>query len=100
MTTASTAGGAVSSQRKASAHTELSDEEEKTVDPEEVDEVDEDSEEEYKEGGSQKYISPIEVRDHIERLWNKEHELLGLIYGRFDRTQPFKTDSMGFKQFF
>ena len=52
MTTASTAGGAQSqSQRKASANTELSNEEE-AEDQEEVDELDEDSEEEYKEGGS------------------------------------------------
>lgn len=30
------------------------------------------SEEEYKEGGPQKYITPIEVQDHIRKLWSVE----------------------------
>lgn len=38
------------------------------VDSEEGD-GDEESEEEYKEGGSQKYITPLEVEDHIKKLW-------------------------------
>ena len=36
------------------------------------------------EGGAQKYITPIEVRDHLKKLWKKEENLLGLIYGRYD----------------
>ena len=99
-TNASTQGEA---QRKSSAHTEpeeLSDieETEANEDTTVVNGIDsESSEEEYKEGGSQKYISPIEVQDHIKKMWAKEGELLGLMYGRFDRTQPFRTNTMGFK---
>ena len=95
--TASTAAG----QRKGSAATEpdqlSQDSDEEMNDADEVDEKEESSEEEYKEGGSQKYISPIEVQDHIRRLWSKEIELLGLMYGRFDRHAPFRTDTSGNK---
>ena len=56
---------------------------------------DESSEEEYKEGGSQKYITPIEVEDHIKKLWNKEYELLGLMFGRFSAEEPNQTESQG-----
>lgn len=98
-TNASTQGG-----RKSSAHTEpeeLSDIDEAEANNEDATVVagvdSESSEEEYKEGGSQKYISPIEVQDHIRKLWAKESELLGLMYGRFDRSQPFRTNTMGFK---
>ena len=103
---ASTAGGAAS-QRKSSAATEPEELSELSGNSAEVVEVDQDaaansesSEEEYKEGGAQKYITPIEVQDHIKKLWNKELELLGLIYGKFDPKKPFNTDTMGYKQFF
>ena len=100
---ASTAGGA-NSQRKSSAATEPEELSELSGDSAEVVEVDpadsESSEEEYKEGGAQKYITPIEVQDHIKKLWGKELELLGLIYGKFDPKKPFNTDTMGYKQFF
>lgn len=52
-------------------------------------------EEEYKEGGPQKYITPIEVRDHIRKLWAADEELLSLMYGRFDRSRSNQTDTMG-----
>lgn len=58
-------------------------------DIDEVDEEDESSEEEYKEGGPQKYISPIEVQDHIKRLWAKNSHILNLMYGRFDKSKDF-----------
>lgn len=61
---------------------------------------DEESEEEYKEGGAQKFITPIEVEDHMRKLWAADEQLLGLIYGRFDPQCPFKTNSSGYKQFF
>ena len=75
-------------------------EEEEIKEEEDEEDDDESSEEEYKEGGSQKFITPIEVQDHIRKLWNKESQLLGLMYGRFDQSKPFETDTMGFKQFF
>jgi len=31
----------------------------------------------------QKYMQPLEVKYHIEKLWEKEKGLLSLIYGRF-----------------
>lgn len=40
--------------------------------------------EEYREGTAQQYITPLEVRDHIIKLWDKEHELLGLLFGKFN----------------
>lgn len=48
--------------------------------------MEEEDEEEEKGGdasGKQKYISPIEVKDHIKRFWEKERELLELIFGRY-----------------
>lgn len=59
--------------------------------------------EEYKEGGQQKYISPVEVRDHINRLWRKEGDLLNLVYGKFEPAgpnKPFETTSLGVQLFF
>ena len=61
---------------------------------------DESSEEEYKEGGSQKYITPLEVEDHVRRLWGTESALLGLMYGRFASEAANQTDTQGFQQFF
>ncbi len=43
-------------------------------------------------------ISPIEVEDHIKRLWTKESALLELIYGRYYPNidgEPFVNDSLG-----
>lgn len=40
------------------------------------------------------------MQDHIRKLWTKEIALLGLMYGKFDRRAPLKTDTMGYKQFF
>ena len=55
------------------------------------------SEEELIEGGAQKYITPIEVRDQLRKMWKKEECLLGLIYGKYDPSQPLHFDSLGFK---
>lgn len=58
-----------------------------------------DIDEEFKEGGSQKYISPIEVMEHINKLWNKEKDILNLMYGKFEpinvTSGPFETQSLG-----
>lgn len=62
--------------------------------------------EEFDEGdnsGKQKYISPIEVKDHIKKLWAKEKDLLDLIFGRFIATgthEPYQSDSFGPNMFF
>ena len=52
--------------------------------------VEDDIDEEFKEGGQQKYISPIEVKEHIEKLWRKEGDLLNLMYGKFE---PLEADT-------
>ena len=59
--------------------------------------------EEYKEGGQQKFASPTEVKDHIEKLWKKEGDLLNLIYGKFEPIsdgKPFEITSLGSQIFF
>jgi hypothetical protein len=33
-------------------------------------------------------------------MWSKEHELLGLMFGKYDPSMPNQTDSLGYKQFF
>lgn len=53
----------------------------------------ESSEEEYKEGTAQKYISPIEVEDHLKKLWKLEHKLLGLMFGRFCHSESNQTET-------
>lgn len=40
--------------------------------------------EEFREGTPQKYITPMEVNDHITKMWAKEKALLDLMYGRID----------------
>ena len=58
-----------------------------------------DIDEEFKEGGSQKYISPIDVMAHINKVWNKEKDILNLMYGKFEpinvTSGPFETQSLG-----
>ena len=56
--------------------------------------------EEFKEGTPQKYITPIEVMDHLIKLWNKESAMLDLLYGRVDMKKEGHADSLGFSQFF
>ena len=87
VTNASTAGGAHSrkqsqGEKSLTAATEQA--------SEAVSEPSEESsdDEEYKEGTAQQFITPIEVRDHIQKLWNKEHELLGLLFGKYDPSKP------------
>lgn len=46
----------------------------------------------------QKMLSAIEVKDHIVKLWNKERELLDLMFGRYYPVvdgEPFVADSLG-----
>lgn len=59
------------------------------------------------EGGElpsiQQIISPIEVKDLIEKLWRKEKALLDLMYGRYYPSvegEPYVSDSLGAKMFF
>lgn len=101
-TNASSAGGHSTAQRKASANTDMDDllSQEDQEEIEEVGEVDESSEEEYREGGAQKFITPIEVEDHMRKLWAADEQLLGLIYGRFDRKCVNETNTSGYRQFF
>lgn len=51
--------------------------------------------EEFKEGTPQKYITPIEVKDHLAKMWSKEGNLLNLLYGRVDINSESYSDSMG-----
>ncbi len=30
-----------------------------------------------------KQLTPLEIKDHIEKLWNAEKDLLDLIYGKY-----------------
>lgn len=50
--------------------------------------MDDGIEEEFKEGGSQKYISPQEVKDHLEKMWIKDGDLLSLMYGKYESIVP------------
>ena len=48
-------------------------------------------------------LSAIEVRDHIDKLWRAEGELLNLMYGRYYPVvagEPYVSDSLGPKMFF
>lgn len=48
-------------------------------------------------------LSAIEVRDQIEKLWNKERELLDLMFGRYypaKEGEPYVSDSLGPRMFF
>lgn len=72
------------------------------IDEVEEEEEDEDMEEEIA-SGQQKMLTAQEVKDHIERLWAKEKNLLDLIYGRYHPIvdgEPYVSDSLGPKMFF
>lgn len=48
-------------------------------------------------------MTPIEVKDQIEKLWAKEKDLLELIFGKYYPVadgEPFASDSLGPKMFF
>ena len=48
-------------------------------------------------------ISPIEVKDHIEKLWAKEKDLLDIFFGRYYPVldgEPYVSDSLGPQMFF
>jgi len=63
----------------------------------------EDEEEEEELPSNQQIISPIEVKDFIEKLWRKEKQLLDLMYGRYYPViegEPYVSDSLGAKMFF
>ena len=63
----------------------------------------EDEEEDEELPTNQQIISPIEVKDFIEKLWRKEKQLLDLMYGRYYPViegEPYVSDSLGAKMFF
>ena len=109
MSQATTAGG-LGENRKISSHTEpdhtlqddMNEETKEFTVIKNADSDEESSEEEYKEGGSQKFITPNDVEKHLKKLWESEHELLGLMYGRFDptKTEDNKIETQGVCQFF
>lgn len=46
---------------------------------------------------------PLAIKDHIEKLWAKEKDLLDLIFGKYCPTQDgsaFESDSLGAQMFF
>jgi len=45
-------------------------------------------------------VTPIEVIDHIRKLWKNEEALLNLMYGKVDTKSDTYADSMGLDQFF
>lgn len=87
-TNASTVGGGALSRKQSQGEKSLTAATEQVS--EAVSELAEESsdDEEYKEGSAQQFITPIEVRDHIEKLWNKEYELLGLLFGKYNPSKP------------
>jgi hypothetical protein len=63
----------------------------------------EDSDADEELPSNQQIISPIEVKDLIEKLWRKERDLLGLIYGKYQPVadgEPYVNDTLGAKMFF
>ena len=77
----------------------------KTTQSEKSEDIYEDEEEEEDEElpSNQQIISPIEVKDLIEKLWRKEKPLLDLMYGRYypvAEGEPLVSDSLGAKMFF
>ena len=65
--------------------------------------IDQDADEEFQEGSQQKYISPIEVKGHIDKLWKVDGDLLDLVFGKFVPLAPgerFETQSLGAQVFF
>ena len=66
-------------------------------------EIDDGLDEEFKEGGTQKYISPQEVKDHLEKTWRKEGDLLNLMYGKYEpvaQGERREVQSLGVPMFF
>ena len=52
---------------------------------------------------SQIMLTPLEVKDHIYQLWQREKELLSLMYGRYYPSidgEPYVNDSLGPQMFF
>ena len=69
----------------------------------EFDDIYEDEEENEELPSNQQIISPIEVKDYVEKLWRNEKELLDLMYGRYYPVtdgEPYVSDSLGAKMFF
>lgn len=65
--------------------------------------VDDGIDEEFKDGPGQKFITPQEVKDHLERAWRKEADLLNLIYGKYappSAGERFEVQSSGVNMFF
>ena len=48
-------------------------------------------------------LNPLEVKDHIERLWAKDSEILSLIFGKYYPTvegEEFVNETLGPNMFF
>jgi hypothetical protein len=70
---------------------------------EEVSEVSEDEDiSAAPQSTKQEYIRPDKVLKHLEKLFEAEEALLGLLYGRFDPANKanYHTDTQGYKAFF
>ena len=75
-----------SSRKTSAANDEMEGEEENEEEIDEENEalgVDDGIDEEFKEGGQQKFLTAQDVKEHIEALWRKEKDLLDLVYGKF-----------------
>jgi hypothetical protein len=57
--------------------------------------MDSEEDEEFKEGTPQRYITPIEVQDHLKKIWANEYNLLSLLYGRFEVNSETHSASLG-----
>ena len=98
-TNASTVGGLNSRKQSHGERSLTTDRKSAASEPSEH-EVESSDDEEYREGTAQQFITPLEVKDHLEKLWSKEYELLGLMFGKYDPSKPNQTDSLGCSQFF
>lgn len=99
LTVASTKNGS----RKASTLNEDDLEESSEEETTQQVDIEDEPDEEFKEGALQKFISPQEVKQHISKLWKKEGDILNLIFGKFEpkgEGQPFETQSLGEQIFF
>lgn len=63
---------------------------------------DSDSDDEIAEEKEMKYINPLEVKDHIVRLWEKDSEILDIVFGNVfpNKETGFEIQSTGFEIFF
>ena len=67
----------------------------------------EEGKEKAKESRKQILIHPLEIKEHINKLWQNEKDLLSLLYGRIhpvakqdESDEPFRAESIGAELFF